>query len=76
MAYIEQGKMDQAISEFEVLLRNDPNYAAGYYHGGQTLEKMGRLEDAREYYRRGLAACRDPHTRGELQAALDILGER
>jgi hypothetical protein len=26
-------------------------------------------------YRRGIAATRDPHARGEIQAALDILGD-
>ena len=35
----------------------------------------GRLEDARDYYRRGIEATRDPHARSELQAALDILGD-
>ena len=74
MAYVQQGELNHAMTEFEALLRNDPNYSAGYYHGGQTLEKLGRIQDARDYYSRGLAVCRDPHTRGELQAALDILG--
>lgn len=75
MAYVQQGELQQAIGEFEALLQNDPGYAAAYYHGGQTFEKLGRLDDARNYYRRGLVASRDPHARGELQAALDILGD-
>jgi Tfp pilus assembly protein PilF len=75
MAYVQQGELEHAISEFEALLKTDPSYAAAYYHGGQTFEKLGRLDDARDYYRRGLEASRDPHARGELQAALDILGD-
>ena len=75
MAYVQQGELEQAITEFEALLRSDPGYAAGYYHGGQTFEKLGRLDEARKYYRRGLDAARDPHALGELQAALDILGD-
>jgi Tfp pilus assembly protein PilF len=75
MAYVQQGELENAIVEFEALLQHDPGYAAAYYHGGQTFEKLGRLDDARNYYRRGLDASRDPHARGELQAALDILGD-
>jgi tetratricopeptide (TPR) repeat protein len=69
------GDLEGAVKEFEALLERDPNYSAGYFHGGQTLEKLGRLDDARGYYRRGIAVTRDAHARGELQAALDILGE-
>ena len=36
------------------LLSYNPGYAAGYFHGGQTLEKLGRIEEARELYRKGL----------------------
>jgi tetratricopeptide (TPR) repeat protein len=75
MEHIKDGNLDIAVQEFERLLERDPNYSAGYFHGGQTLEKLGRLEEARDFYRRGLAVTRDPHARGELQAALDILGE-
>jgi tetratricopeptide (TPR) repeat protein len=57
------------------VLGADPSYSAAYYHGGQTLEKMGDLEQARAFYRRGLAANIDAHARGEIQGALDILGE-
>ena len=75
MAYVQQGELEQAIPEFEAVLRQDPAYSAAYYHGGQTFEKLGRLDQARGFYRRGLAVASDPHARGELQAALDILGD-
>ena len=75
LAYVQEGDLEKSIAEFTTLLERDPNYAAGYYHGGQTFEKLGRLDEARDYYRRGLDVVRDPHARGELQAALDILGD-
>jgi len=75
METMKAGDLEGSVKEFDVLLERDPNYSAGYFHGGQTLEKLGRLDDARDYYRRGLAVTRDPHARGEMQAALDILGE-
>lgn len=75
LAYVQEGDLEKSIVEFATLLERDPKYAAGYYHGGQTFEKLGRLDEARDYYRRGLDVVRDPHARGELQAALDILGD-
>ncbi|MGH9591538.1 MAG: tetratricopeptide repeat protein [Bryobacteraceae bacterium] len=75
MERIKAGDLGGAVAEFELVLDTDPNYAAAYYHGGQTLEKLGRLDQARDLYRRGIAAIRDPHALGELQAALDILGD-
>lgn len=77
MEYANSGALGKAVEEYEALLAFNPDYAAAYYHGGQALEKLGRLEDARRMYGRGLEATRrtgDAHTHGELQAALDLLG--
>ena len=75
MEHVKSGDLARAVQEFEALLTSDPNYSAAYYHGGQTLEKMGQLDQARDIYRRGIAVTRDPHALSELQAALDILGD-
>lgn len=75
MEYVQRGECEQAVAEFETVLRADGGYAAAYFHGGQALEKLGRLEQARDFYRRGIAAADDPHARGELEAALAILGQ-
>jgi tetratricopeptide (TPR) repeat protein len=75
MEYVNTQQLAQAIEQFETVIANDPLYSAAYYHGGQTLEKMGQLDRARDLYRRGLAASRDAHARAEMQAALDILGD-
>lgn len=78
MELINTGDLDGAAQEFRGLLAADPDYAAAYYHGGQVLEKLGRLEEARAIYRQGIEATTrtgDAHTRSELQAALDILGD-
>ena len=75
MEYVNMGEWARAMQEFETVLGADPAYSAAYYHGGLTLEKMGRTGDARAFYRRGLAANIDAHARGEIQAALDILGD-
>jgi tetratricopeptide (TPR) repeat protein len=76
MEYVRSGELETAVAEFETLLQYNPNYAAGYFHGGQTLEKLGRIEEAREIYRKGIdvtGATGDGHTRSELIAALQML---
>lgn len=77
MEYRNRGDLEAAMGEFRALMAADPDYVAAYFHGGQTLEKLGRVEDAREIYQSGVeAAIRkgDQHGRSEMQAALDMLG--
>lgn len=77
MEYANSGKLEQAVEEYRMLLADHPDYAAAYYHGGQALEKLGRTEDARDFYRRGIEVTSrtgDQHARSELEAALDLLG--
>jgi tetratricopeptide (TPR) repeat protein len=74
--YMKAGQHETAVAEFRALLEKDANYAAAYFHGGQTLERMGLVEEAKEMYERGIEATTrtgDSHTRSELQAALDLL---
>jgi tetratricopeptide (TPR) repeat protein len=75
MEYVNSGDLSRASTEFEALIVADPAYGAAYFHGGQTLEKLGNLDAARDYYPRGIAVSKDPHARSELEAALDILGD-
>ena len=76
MELVKSGELAEAIAEFRALLEHNPNYAAAYFHGGQALEKLGDLGQAREFYEKGIEVTRrtgDQHTRSELQAALDML---
>src|SRR6185295_4956933 len=54
MEYMNSGELETAVSEFRKLIELKPEYAAAYYHGGQTLEKLDRLDDARDLYREGI----------------------
>jgi Tfp pilus assembly protein PilF len=77
MEYVNSGHLLTAVDEFVKLLEHNPNYAAAYFHGGQTLEKLGRIDDARGLYRKGIEVTSgicDDHTRSELQGALEALG--
>jgi tetratricopeptide (TPR) repeat protein len=75
MEYKNAGHLESAVAEFERVLSANPAYSAAYFHGGQTLEKLGRVDEARLWYGRGVDRTPDPHARAELQAALDILGD-
>lgn len=77
MEYRNAGDLESALREFRELIAADPDYAAAYFHGGQTLERLGRNEEAGTMYREGIEASTrkgDRHTRDEIQAALDLLG--
>jgi tetratricopeptide (TPR) repeat protein len=71
------GQLEDAAREFRAIIAADASYGPAYYHGGQTLEQLNQLDAARAMYADGIEATRksgDAHTRGELEAALSILG--
>ncbi len=76
MEFAKSGELLTAVAEFRALLEHNPSYGAAYFHGGQVLEKLGDVEQARSFYEKGVevtARTGDGHTRSELQAALDML---
>jgi len=77
MEYRNAGDLEGAVREFRELIAIHPDYSSAYFHGGQTLERLGRLEEARELYEQGVEVTTrkgDQHARSEMQAALDLLG--
>jgi tetratricopeptide (TPR) repeat protein len=76
MEYANTGNLEQAVTEFQNLLQQNSDYSAAYFHGGQTLEKLGRVDEARSMYEKGIEVTTrkgDAHTRAELEAALSVL---
>jgi tetratricopeptide (TPR) repeat protein len=76
MEYAKSGQYQQAVEEFRALIEKDATYSAAYYHGGQALENLGRIEEARTIYEKGIEASTrkgDLHTRSEIEAALNLL---
>lgn len=76
MEYAKSGAYDDAVAEFRRLIERDQTYVAAYFHSGQALEKLGRLNEAREVYQKGIDASArkgDLHTESEIRAALDLL---
>ena len=54
MEYAKAGRLEDAVAAFRQLIAVDENYAAAYYHGGQTLERLGDVDAAREMYEKGI----------------------
>jgi tetratricopeptide (TPR) repeat protein/DNA-binding winged helix-turn-helix (wHTH) protein/TolB-like protein len=58
-AYLELGRLDEAIREYGAVLRLNPNYALARYHLGRAYEMRGQLAAARGEYERFLGIWKD-----------------
>ena len=77
MALAGAGQPEEAVTEFETVLSLDPNYSVAYFQMGQALEKLGRLQEARQIYERGVEVTKrlgQAHAREQLESALELLG--
>lgn len=77
MAYVAEGRNDEALAEFKTTTDNNPDYVPAYQMSAQTLIKLGQTEAARARLTAGLAACQrtaNTHAASEMQAMLDDLG--
>ena len=77
MAYAAEGKMEEALHEFEKTTVHNPDYVPAYQMSAQTLMKVGRIDEARERLRAGLAACErtgNAHAASEMGAMVEELG--
>jgi tetratricopeptide (TPR) repeat protein len=76
MEYLNHGELEQAAAEFRAVLAVNPDYSYAYFHGGQTLEKLNRIDEAGQMYDDGIATAQrigDAKALAELQAALEML---
>ena len=73
LEYKKLGRFDAALSTFQTLRANDPEYLAMYLMAAQLLLEQQRTADAREWLEQGIVLARkrgDNKTLGELQDAL------
>ncbi len=76
MEHRNAGELEAAAAEFRKVIAANPDYVAAYFHGGQVLERLARVEEARALYQSGIEASLrtgDAHARSELEAALSLL---
>lgn len=69
-------RLAEAADAFRSLAGDLPDYVPTYFQAGKVFEKIGDLEAAKDFYRRGIdAATRagNGHARDEISAALSLL---
>jgi tetratricopeptide (TPR) repeat protein len=77
LEYKNAGQLEMAWETFNTLMNSHGDYVAAYLHAGNTLIALGRVEEARGVFRRGIEACAksgDAHARSEIEGALALLG--
>jgi predicted Zn-dependent protease len=78
MAYAAEGEANTALTEFDRLLREHPDYTAGYFMAAQTLVKAARPWEAQIRLREGIASAQrtgNQHALSEMQQLLDELDD-
>ncbi len=76
MEFKTSSDTEGAWREFAALIAEHPDYIASYAPAGEVLVGLGRLEEARDVYGKGIEACtrrNDAHTRDHLESALHAL---
>jgi cytochrome c-type biogenesis protein CcmH/NrfG len=71
MEYVSEGNDDEAVRWLRELLRSSENYVPGHLQLGQALLRLGRLEEAKTAWERGVRVAR---VQGEQHAAEEMQG--
>jgi predicted Zn-dependent protease len=74
MELVSIGQVNEALAEFDELLRLDPEYTAGYFMSAQTLASIDRKPEAIERLKIGIgcaARSDNKHAMSEMQAMLE-----
>src|SRR5882724_10127307 len=77
MEYANSGDQEAALAEFATLLKNNPDYTAGYFMAAQTLAKTGKVAEARAMLTSGIASAErtnNAHAKSEMEGMLVELG--
>jgi predicted Zn-dependent protease len=72
--YLKLGMYEEAISEIEAYLRLKDDEGAVYRMLGEALLKLGRKEEAKEAYRKGIEAAERHGHPGMAEEFEEILG--
>jgi Tfp pilus assembly protein PilF len=77
MEYVSEGNDEDAVRCFHELTAVAPDYVPAYLQAGQALVRLGRTDEARAVFERGIAAARkqgDVHAAEEMAAFSANLG--
>jgi tetratricopeptide (TPR) repeat protein len=70
IAFVQLGKVQEAIAHWEQTLRIKPDYAKAHYRLGVALEQVGRVQEAIGHYEQALRIRPDFVAAQERLAAL------
>ena len=68
-AYLDAGQPESAVTEYREAIRLKPDYSAAYRGLGRSLERVGRLDEAKAVYTKG---CDVAAQNGDLQTKKEI----
>jgi Tfp pilus assembly protein PilF len=74
MEYMGVADYQNAITQFEEVIRIDATDAAAYFQAANVCENLNERERAMDYLRKGIAAAEkkgDKHAKDEMTAALE-----
>lgn len=74
----KEGTHDRVLALFEGLMNDDVPFVPAFLMAGQTMAKLGRIEDAKAVYRTGIEKAEEQgnsHAAGEMAGFLATLGE-
>ncbi|MFY9256827.1 MAG: hypothetical protein WAO83_25465 [Fuerstiella sp.] len=78
LEFEKEADHERSLQLFEALMSNDPAYVPAFLMAGQQLAKLGRIDEAKSAYRRGIEQARlqgNDHASGEMGAFLVELGD-
>jgi tetratricopeptide (TPR) repeat protein len=76
--YDNEERPEDALRVFAGLTADAPPHVASFFRGGQLLARLDRVDEARDWLRRGIDEARrqgEPHAAAEMSELLASLGE-
>ena len=76
MEYMGIGEFDNAIAQFQEVVRIEPGNSAAYFQSAIACERLDDQEQAKEFLRKGIQVATekgDKHAKDEMTAALEKL---
>jgi cytochrome c-type biogenesis protein CcmH/NrfG len=77
LEFSNSGRIEEALREFDSLLKLHSEYTPGYFMAAQTLARAARREEARNMLTAGIACAErtgNQHAKAEMEAMLEELG--
>ena len=71
--YLKRNEPEQALTFYEKLVADQPDYTGTYYHLGKLYETLGRKDEAVRIYQKGIEAAQRQRNLKDLSELQDAL---